>query len=216
MAIPAGSIVEIKYEYSVNGQTCMNVLHYTALIAYPNENPTLVVPELLTVAAGTGVGTIPFLMAQAQGNNVSWIRTTAQMIYPTRYIVWQQATALTGAQPTPCTAQNVALVIEKHGEQGARNNTGSFHLGGVASGLYSAGLTTVNGLLALQALADKLDDDLNEAVYGTNWDAAILNKVAIPNTDPTRYEIAGSTPIFQVTAKQTVRTMRRRTVGLGI
>lgn len=216
MAFPALEIVEIKVLYTVNSQTCMNVLHYQV-----DGNTTTFSPQDLTEGilddflAVTGTSVLDGMLA-LMSNTVTVFDVTGQGVWPTRFAVRHRAVSLAGANANPVNAQNLAATIEKIGLLGNRHNVGSFHLGGLPPGHFSGGDVTAGSFTLLDNLADAILLPLSDGLSTAQYLPVILNKEPIPDSDPIRYRINGGSEIAETAAKNTARVMRRRTKGVGI
>lgn len=213
--ILTSAIMEGKFVYKANNQTCMNVLHW-----YPDANiigvdEIAVTDAFLATISNNGAGDIVTLMADLQSSSVSWIKVTAQIIHIFRFIVREAEVAQVGLDVNPCTAQNIQACITKTGSAGTRSNIGAFHLGGLPQTNYQFGLITAGCKTKLQTLADKLELPITLAGGMGTWLPGILNKEPIPNTDPVKFRIKGITPLFEMRVKTTIRIMYRRTIGVG-
>jgi len=217
MAIPERSIMQLTYRYEVNGQTLLNVLHFTNLIAYPTADIVSATQGLADAwATATGSGTVNGAMRAVQGANVTYRLATAQFIYPTRFIRREHVMSVTGGLGSACTAQNVAAVITKRADIAARPGVGSFHLGGLGSDAYSGGLLLTGTLLNMDIVADELLDGISESEQSTAWSPCIANRTKTIIDNKTHYVLTGSTLLLECKAQKELRTMRRRTYGVGI
>lgn len=210
------SILEAKWIYQVNGQTLMNVFHYQLPVQVNNVDPVLVTDSFLNFLSNAGGGSIIEDITNIQGTNVSWVKATAQIVWPVRYIMREAVVLAAGTGGATCTAQNVQCSIMKRGERADRHNVGGFHIGGLASNQYSNGLVTAPCLAKMQDVADGLSQDVADGVTGQQWEPVILNKLPVPNTDPVKYKISGGAQILSWLPLQPLRVMNRRTVGRGI
>lgn len=214
---PVNTIFEIKYLYRVNGQVCMNVLHYAPGAGAP---PNVDIPQctqgLVDNAATDGNGTFIGEAKKLQSAQCTYFEVTAQMVFPTRWAVKRKVISIVGLNPEVVPNQNTAITFEKLGDLGNRHNVGSLHLGGIswtsfASGLLAAGVpATLDGLKAFLTLP------VTDGVTPTQYDPCILNKRPIPGSDPVKYEIYGYSLVTSVHLQPTARVMRRRTVQVGI
>jgi hypothetical protein len=218
MAWPAGGILEVRVEYRANAQTCMNVLHYE------NQGPAigLTVPEIvddfLDSFGVAGNGRFPDEWAALISADALVFRTTAQAVYPTRYALQFREVAVVGTRPGALRAQNVQASIQKASDLAGRSRVGSLHIGALSVEDYAAGnITAAYELVLAGFVANFLSGPLvTVGLPNNSWHPVILNKEPIPNTDPVRFRIKGSTLITNYDVKSTLRVMRRRTTGLGI
>ena len=216
MAWPNNSIVELKYLYHVNGQVLMNVLHY----APEGVSTGFTVPELtqafLDSNQGNGNGTFMGEAKKMMASEANFYQVTAQLVYPQRWQVKKATVNVSGAIAGAANAQNIAMTFEKLGDLGNRHNVGSLHLGGISDTRYVQGLFTNTALTDAAGLQTFLTATLVDAVSPATYKPVIMNKTPIPGSDPVRYQISGSSPITTVLIQDTIRTMRRRTLRLGI
>lgn len=216
MLLPAGTILEVKIEYQANLQQCMNVLHYVLRVNSNDVTPNIISQNALDVFAAIGANSIIGAMRPLMSGEVAFTRVTTQFIHPTRFVVWDRAVVAGGDSAETCTAQNIALTIQKRAEVAGRHAQGSFHLGGIADDMVAFGFATAGAIANLTALATELQASRVVVGLTPSLFPAILNKVPIPNTDPVKYEISGATEALQHLPHDTIRVMRRRTVGLGV
>jgi hypothetical protein len=217
MGYEAGTVIECKIQYDVNGQQCYNVLHYVP-DSLGGVTPVLTLQDtlagLLSVDAnGFWVGEIKKILAP----NVLIQRVTAQAIYPTRYRMSQIDLAVLGTDGTGCTAQNVHNTVEKVGVLAGRHYVGSVHTGGMDISRYAGGLLTAAAKVKVQAYIDQfLSLQIFDVGNGVSYTPAIQNKIAVIIGGKTRYRTNGATPVFKWHLKSELRTSRTRTVGHGI
>lgn len=217
MAFEANAIVEATVRYSVNGQECMNVVHYHP--GTPGVGPVRdLVDNFLTSFQSTAVGTLIAGMKALMSQDVFIHQCTAQAIWPTRYRKSEtESFAEQGLVVAPCTAQNLQLCVTKKGDLGIRSNIGHFHLGGLPDVLYTGGvIDTATYAVQIGKLLTGLEWHVISAGDLIDFAPVILNKTLIPGSDPKKYQISGSTVQTAVEFNETLRVMRRRTVGLGI
>lgn len=103
---------------------------------------------------------------------------------------------------------NTALSIEKRANVPIvghpRYGIGRMQIAGPPSSQYTAGLFVEDYMVAAQSLADQLTEDV--IALGVTLQPVLIN------TDGASFVVS---PIFGAIARDTVRVMRRRTVGVG-
>lgn len=130
-----------------------------------------------------------------------------QCIYPTRLAPATFPKTELGGYITDTESANLAGVITRRGDLANRSNVGSLHIvapmgvAGVVNGQVTAEWKT-----ALDLLAEQVEQVYNEIVFNSTWEPVLFNK----NAPSVVTKVTDAFP--QITA----RTMRRRTVGLGI
>jgi len=113
-----------------------------------------------------------------------------------------------GARGIANTA-NIAYVVSKNTDLAGRSQLGSWHLPGVDITDIDDGFVEVAQVARLQAFADKAVLPFTVTALGAQWIPQIFHR----NNPPVAPSTASS--IFQTTVRDTVRTMRRRTVNVG-
>lgn len=214
--IEARSIMQVTWKYVVNGQTCMQVINFTNEDEYPAADPVEVMDKTVDIFSDTTQCDVLEKMQALQSNLASYKQCSAQIVYPHRYIKRVKPMITAGISPAPCSAQNVSLVVTKRSVNAARSGVGSFHLGGIADGMYDKGKIVDAQKGQLQALAEALDLPYTTVNPATVWQPCILNMTPIVGSDPPRFKIGGSTIVLECLAHDELRVMRRRTVGQGI
>jgi hypothetical protein len=216
MALPVGNIMEYKIGYTVNGQKCLNVLHFNA--DEPTSGDTIpdITDSFLATNSNSNPGTIIDSMRALMGANAQINLVTAQLIYPQRWRMSSTTVAFTGNGTLPCQAQNVQASVQKKGDIADKHNIGAMHLGGLAAEFWANGLLTAGAFTLLEDLAAALLVPLEDGLGTATYELVMPKKRPIPNTDPIRYEIFGYTLVTQTIPRQELRTMRRRTIGVGI
>jgi len=111
-----------------------------------------------------------------------------------------------GLRPTDAEASNLSAVVTKHGEFGTRSDVGSYHMPGLASGDFADGELTPAQKTLMGNIGARLITTLVVAGDGTQALPCLMKK----NTPSVTRTIVA----FGV--QETVRTMRRRTLRLGI
>lgn len=203
--VTPGSILEFTIRGSANGQTTLSLFHYryTGSGDYPNAGTALSswINGYLTNA--TPIGQAMWLGAMSQ----QWVQEGigAQWIYPLRYSRLFLPTAATvGAVAQPMLPQNVSLAITKRTDLAGRRGTGTLHLPGVPVTFVSNGLVTA---AAVGGVSDITDNIEQAYIYSAREFEPVLLHRAAGNLSPV---ITGGE------LQSTSRTMRRRTVRVGI
>jgi len=216
MAVVSPSVFEVKIMYVVNSQQCMNVIHFRTQGSLGGGLASEITIAFLEAFAAAGPDSIIDAMTPMMSNAVNITKVTGQFVWPFRWRMEVLDVTIPGLVADSVKNQNVSAVIEKYGDQGNRHNIGSFHLGGMTAAQFSLGDIEPAAKVKLQTLADKLMVIRTDTVTTATYVPCILNKAPIPDTDPVKYEIIGSSDIVGTTPMDTARVMRRRTKGVGI
>jgi len=205
-SIPVGSIVEVSYRSLIFQQQMMTILHYR----YDNTVPIIdgdgAMADLVTALDGVSTITDNYLALLAPQLSLKELR--CQVVYPTRQYYHSDARSSNGTWSTgPCTAQNVSAVLVKQSSHAGRGRSGTIHLPAVPDNAYAAGAMGVSGYAAAAAtFATALQIPILIAGGPGQWTPVIWS----PRKPTSPSEIVG------MRLNPWVRTMRRRTVGLGI
>jgi len=154
----------------------------------------------------TGVGSIEAHLIAVSSANYTLDRITVQLVKPDRWMPATRTINLPGALPDAAQTQNVAASIERRGIRARRTNVGRIQVMIPQGEDYiNAGLLMVdykgelNGLAG--AMLEKIEFGVGGNLYPAIWPAGVIGDYA---------------PIVATRVQDTVRVMRRRTVGLGI
>jgi len=202
--ITPNSVVEFTVQGRANNQTCLSIFHYLYTGTSTLGDGSLALDNLVSVlnASGNLVGKL--IQCIASNCNIDQLR--AQWIFPIRYVYNTYAPYATfGAFSGTCNAPNAAAALEKRSDRAGRSNRGTLHIWGVAQEAMSAGRLGGSYTVAMQALATPVQGSVTVS-SGITYDPIIYN----------RRSPALSPVIRGCVVHDTIRTMRRRTVGLGI
>ncbi len=207
MALAVGDILELKILGTLLNQRVMTVLHYR-IASYVSSAPEVTdTGAILDEIIGGTVGATPLAsILDCQADNYARNTCTLQKVAPTRSIYIDRGAPGVGTIADSCTLPNVSGVMTKRGAAGGRRGIGGMHFPGLPPSMYTDGsITAAYGVLMIAAQANLL------AVLTTTLPAATLVPVIYnPGATPNHQDIA----ILEI--QTTVRTMHRRTVGLGI
>lgn len=198
-------VIEITYEGILITQTTLSVLHYFVDTPSTDANYLSAMTHLLgNFKAGAVSPTIAYLAACAQ--NYEMITLKGQVVYPTRKAYVRINVGLPGLIGTDCTAPNLAGTITKRTSVGTRKGVGSLHMPAIPPSGYSGGLITGGQRTLYAAVQACLLNPFTDTGETTVIEPCLWSRSS-PGT------VLGLT----ATALQPqVRTMRRRTVGVGI
>lgn len=208
MAVLLGDILEVGFEGTIYSQKVLSVFHYRVDVA-----PTVITDSILSQASvlneikATGAQDKVTKYLACISNNYTLDRITAQYIYPARY---RRSFLYSGAAATRVGAANTAntsAVITKLTRRAGKSFRGSLHLPGIVNSDYSSGtiLAPLNNLMVI--LASDLINPLTEPGGG----AGIWNPIIFHRNAPGSFAEIWNDYAIQ----QTLRIMRRRTVGVG-
>lgn len=197
------AIVQVTFEGIHDGQQTITTLNYKNVNTSPVIDGRLQVASLLDNI--TAAGGLYDLYCLCLSQDVQNIRIYGQVITPTRYAYVQGTNAGgNGSIPGPCMPANTAQVVTRRGDIADHHNISDLHLPGVPIASVLDSKLTVQQLVALQTF---LDESLRS--YVTAGGASLV-PVAFNRTTPST-----SRELIEGYPQDTVRIVRRRTVGLG-
>jgi len=205
--LPQGTIVQVRIVQSLYGQRVLNVLHYRA-----DGNPGTTVNYVTWMNQLSGSLTaddrLVDRMRQCQSNDVLIERIVCQPVYSLRLAGASNGINMTGAYQAAARTPNVAASISKETVFASRKGIGRVQLAGIPSAVYAEGYITDASYKNL--LGDFAAELLYSHIVVNGANEVIFTPCLwSPKTAQTSYDVVGAT------VRTTVRTMRRRTVGVG-
>jgi len=206
MPLPVGSVVRVSYNGVCLGQRIRFVTDWKIRSSNSIQNSqqdTRDIAELF----GTPLNIFQPAYLACLPQNYMLEDVTAQAVHPVRYAHGQYLSNTPGAIATDATASNVAATFVRYGELAGRNKISVSHIGPVPPGQYTGGYTTVPYNLLLATCAGTFKTPTSTLAPTIVLDPVVLHRDpnANPATNLLEYYRIGFT----------LRTMRRRTVGVG-
>lgn len=198
-----GQVYRTQLRGRLNGQRIISILDYRLEVV---PAPT-VVTAVYTFMANLHVvaGGLKDKYKAPLPTNYILDEIGYQCIWPVRIVQNFTAVAEFGLSGLADTS-NVQQSIEKRGEKATRYAVGGMRPPvGTQATNFTAGLLSNGQKVVLQALADEIPNQLGDGVTTLTLRPIIYNRSFIPNY----------TYITECRIKDTVRVMRRRTVGVG-
>lgn len=216
--VAVGWVVAVTFRGTMNNQIVMTTFHYmiTEIAAGPIPSNVVSITDINT--ALTAPGNMQDDYAQAMPSNWSQTAMEYQWIAPIRFrkIAFGNGFPV-GGNINDAHTSNLAVVISLSGERSGRRFVANKHLPGIADGDFTGGIIgnpTLGDMTAVaaQSLANLVTPELTlvPIIYGR----FIAPFVKCGVNKPGQAEL--KTPVAGAAVKDTVRVMRRRTVGVGI
>jgi hypothetical protein len=201
--VPAGAIMELIMEGRLFGQQIMTVLHYK-LSDGPALPDQVAATNDFIVAAAAG-GLVISKWVDCLSEQVVDITPRAQIIHPVRYAYQTNALFIAeGGVAQPSLPSNSAVAISRRTFDTGPHEHGTIHMPGVPSTFVVDGSVNLVGQPVYGSFADEMKLAITVG-FDRDWDPVIFNRSA-PETSKT---------IQDTSLKFPIRTMHRRTVGLG-
>lgn len=201
------STLEVVLDMRLNGQQIMMVRHYRQdpTDAVPIDDGQLALEEFLANLDDETDG-LTQVMSQYVTSDLTFIGIQAQWIHPIRYAYIRQVCSHTeGTQAPPTLPQNVCGVVTLQTDFGLAGGHSNVFVAGLESLAENGGMMTGLAKGHLAEIGDMLTFPINPTSIGRNLYPIVYNRNL-----PTQYK-----PLTHYRVQDTVRTMRRRTVGRG-
>jgi len=204
--VAVGDYLQCTYRYLVAGQENLNIFHYLVAEGAPADFDDVATELWTDFLSDDVIGIQPKLQA-VMSEDVVITNCDIQKIYPVRYAYKRfNLTGVNGLLASPVASPNLCWSITLQGDEAGTGNQGRKQIGGMAEESINAGFISgaVNG-----GPGDAVTDW---------WPGSIFLPTATQELRPSIYKRsnpATSVTITHTTKHNTVRTMHRRTVGLG-
>lgn len=207
MGQPANSILEVRYNGTVNGQKVVSVLHWVVSTQWSADNLMLEYQNIYDQIKATGTFDITTYYLECCSQDYTLDTIDLQFVWPVRYVSRKFTSGGTGVPAVPCSAQNLSAVIEKYTILAGRKYRGSLHVPAIPDGAYTGGELEAAYVPTLADLAAAIKQQIAEDSGPGLLDPVIYHRG--PNENPKHTKVANTVVMPYI------RTMRRRTVGVG-
>lgn len=207
MGLKLGDIVNCTYRGTYEGQEIRYVLHYRC-----TTNGTGATPESdLYAVSGFMVDPVQFplfgALLDCHASDFHFKGCATSVVAPVKTTVMMGAVDLLGEIMDPCFPPNVAMVITKRTLQQGRRGRGSIHLSGCPISSVLNGEITPAGTTLYQAVANAMITAFTVPQISLTLEPGLYHPTLIT---------APFSRLFDARVETTSRTMRRRTVRVGI
>lgn len=198
----AGSVIEMQYRYTIQGQQCINVFHY--LLGSASIDGAADLQQFVATFAGN----VAAPLQAFQTTDVTLCHVRGQYVHATRFVPYEEIVLGGAGTATPPTESiGTCAVLRKLTDVANRSSRGRIYLGGLAQTAIDIGTLTqtiYDGLLAAWVDAVTFPLEINE---GANTGTPIVWSYSDPFHKP--FITNGSVDRY-------ARYQRRREVGRGI
>jgi hypothetical protein len=201
-AITANSILQLSFNGQVLGQQTLTVLNYKLRSPVSIDDGKIALDQFLTIVMGAGQLYEAYLACLSR--DYFAVSVTAQWVLATRHAYVRRLSATNGSVESDVLGPNAAFTIERRTEVAGPSGRGITHMGGVPQSFMASGSLSGDGSVAYTALGVKMVAPIT-TVSTYIFDPVLVRKAAI----------ATSPIIVSADVNPNVRTMHRRTVGLG-
>lgn len=205
MAVAVGNVARVTYWQRLFGQRILSVFHMRCTVA-PAAGTTSAqaMINLATRMGNTGMTPLVDWIPLVTGD-VNFDEVRAQLVFPAREVYQKDAIGTTGTGTGNPNTANIAVSIEKRSLHPGRKGVGRWQIAGTAANLIVGGMVDATYLTALQGLGNDLIGDVSVVADSSKWRFCLFGGAAVTSDDD----------IFDVQAKDTARTMHRRTLRVG-
>ena len=208
--LATGDIVEIIIRSDVLNQACLTVLHYKVGSTVFAGTYFAQLDEINAHFNVDAITSFPNALANVMAPNTTVSSLTIQRVYPTRSPYKRYNATYAGNYPTgTCLTPNISAVVTKQSEAAGRGRAGALHVPGISSDAILDGRLSAGMRAAMDTFASFVDDPY-VPVGGS------LYMLTPGMFNPRLGAGANFKAVVTAYTEDTVRVMRRRTVGLGI
>lgn len=205
LALPLNTIIEATIEGLCLQSKILNVFHYVVTTSSTTPNLSDEMAHFLDRWTATGVGSFRTDFLELMPDNYTWQYAHAQPVAPDRYVKYRIAINANGiGDPTEVTNMNASLTLQT--DFGGRKFVGGKRIMQNPANAV-AGSWSPTTLTKLQTFCE----DILAPVTATSGGGVYTPCLWHRNEDPSTYNI-----LRRGFPQTTARTMRRRTLGLGI
>lgn len=209
MTVAVNDLFRIAAVGSAFGQRIMLTHAYQVVGIDPNQSELTVTTAILEALRGGGGGDLfetEYLACLPVDYTLDY--WYAQKVAPVRYRYAKHTRGVTGTHADGCETANQAAVLTGTTVLSGRSQISNKHIGPIpqSANVQANGLVAAAYKAKLSALGAKMDNGLVDAAIGLSMFPVIIHPT--PATS--------STLIIDFQPQDTIRVMRRRTVGLGI
>jgi hypothetical protein len=189
------------------GQTILNIYHVRVVSSQSQATDftdNQILADQVSVDLKAGGRLNAFFNCIGANYFMSTVR--AAKIFPNRSAYGEGSVGTNSLNPSAALTPNVAAVFTKRGTKGTRRAIGSMHIGPLASADMGGGSISALEQSAVLLFATEWMKSFTVPDNLVQYRPVIYNPGMVPPWDD----------ILSISVKTTVRTMHRRTVGLGI
>lgn len=204
MGLAVNDVVALTYQGTFAGQQIRYTLHWRVSTAGSSTTPELDLLAMATNFSLTG-NTLTGLLQACHVDSFNFDAVSAQRVYPTRTIRMNVLSSFPGVVAETGLPPNVAVVITKRTLTPGRQGLGSLHLAGVSQTWVTDGEVTT--ITDYNALAAQMASSATIPAVSMTVEPGLFNPILAPGH---------FSRMFDAFLQLTTRTMRRRTVRIGI
>lgn len=200
-----GAILEVSIRGSYQTQRFISLFHYTYEVPSGTTDGVALINTIDPLFNSNIAGSVVKEYTDCLNQGAVLEEVVYQWVHPTRRArIIKTPAVLGGVVVGDKAPPNIAMALTKRGDVAGRHGVGTLHMPALSLNMISGGTFTLEGQDLYGPLQTAVQAPLN-IEFGENMVAVIYDR-AVP---------ANSTPITNVVNNVTVRTMHRRTVGLG-
>jgi hypothetical protein len=202
-AIPDGGLVQLTFRGEVHGQEMLTVLHYQLDFPGGVTDGRNALEAMLLQVKAAGRLHDSFMGCMSQDYKTATIK--AQWIIPQRYAPVDTIGNTTfGDIAQPCPSTNLACAITKRSENSGPHSRGTIHMPGIPSTFITDQELNGAGTVSYAGFRAELVNPL--VTLGNGTYRSVIFRRGLPGA---------SELVFNTVQRFPLRTMHRRTVGLG-
>lgn len=200
-----GDIVQVSVQGLCLGQMTLATMEYICTASSTSPSYVTAVQNIADNFRTGPINSWAAAYVAVAPNNWTLVNVRAQVIYPTRGIFRVSAASTPGGYGSGASTTNVTGVITKRTISGKRWGLGRLHLAPLPNGSFGDGVLTGAYTSLLATLVSYIPQTLV-----MNSETTALMPILFSINTPTR-----QTPVISADLQNTVRVLRRRTLGVG-
>lgn len=203
--VASGAILEATIRGRNQDQRILSLFHYRYISTSAPQDGVDVINTFNTKFNTAAVASMVGAFAAAAPLTAVFDEVVYQWVFPTRRARLVKSPARTaGLREDTLAPSNIGLFVEKLSDEAGRHGHGGLHWGYVGSSDYDGNNFTLGALTNMDNIRARMVETIN-LEFGIDMVPLIFNRTAPVNS----IEVTGTV------IKPGVRTMHRRTVGLG-
>lgn len=203
--VASGAILEASIKGRYQGQRILSLFHYRYISTSPPADGLTTINDFNAKFNTVGAASVLGAYCQAAPEDYTCEEVVYQWLSPTRRARVPKTPALVaGSRASDPAPTNISIFIEKLSDMAGRHGHGGLHWGLLLATDYDGNTLSLGGIANLDTLRTRMAESVN-LDFGIDMVPLIFNRAAPTDS----VEVTGTV------VKEGVRTMHRRTVGVG-
>lgn len=207
MGLAVGDVINTTYTAVQSGQQVRYVLHWAAATAGTSSSPEGDLEAVSQFMTDPAANPLFEAIRLASTADITFTGCMCSRVWPTKTVIMNHAVSIVGGAVIAEMPPNVSVVITKRTLRPGRRGRGSLHMAAVGAPWINNGEVVGDGLTLYGDVVNELISARTIAAVSLTITPGLYNPGVVP--DPFKQ-------LFDARLETTSRTMRRRTVRVGI